>query len=76
MKERTRKIGIVAAAVVVLVALFQTIWPFYYTSLVGMNRYPTAEYFRVMGLLSPAGFSVITIILGCILIAWVAYIWR
>ncbi|MDD1661618.1 MAG: hypothetical protein LUQ49_04045 [Methanomicrobiales archaeon] len=73
MEGRSRKIGIAAGAIIVLVAVYQFVWPYFYPSLVNLNRYPTAEYFRIMWLLSPNGLSVITIILGCVFIAWVAY---
>jgi hypothetical protein len=68
--------GIRVAFVIIVVAFFRTVWPFVYPSIVNLNQYPTAEYFRIMWLLSPNGLSSITIIVGCILIAWVAYIER
>jgi hypothetical protein len=71
--EGKRKIGISVGVILVLLAIFQFAWPYMYPSLVSLNRYPTAEYFRIMWLLSPNGLSAITLITGCIYIAWVAY---
>ncbi len=54
-----RKIGIAVGVIIVLLAIFQFVWPYWYPSLVNLNRYPTAEYFWIMWLLSPDGLSVI-----------------
>ena len=76
MKERWKKISRVAGAVIVLVIIYQLIWPIFYSSLINLNRYPTAEYFRIMWFLSPNGLSAITVMLGCVVIAWMAYVYR
>lgn len=76
MERRWKTVGILAGVILLLVAFFQLAWPSVYPDLVGLNRYPTAEYLRIMWLVSPAGLAIITIILGCILIAWVAYTGR
>jgi hypothetical protein len=71
--EGKRKIGIAIGLIIVLVAIFQLLWPVFYLSLVSLNEDPTAEYLRIMWLLSPNGLSVITLLLGCVYVAWVAY---
>jgi ABC-type phosphate transport system permease subunit len=76
MGKRNRKIGIVIAAIIILVALFQVFWPLIYPSIVALNPYPTQEYLQITWLFSPNGLSTITIIIGCILIAWVAILDR
>jgi hypothetical protein len=73
MGEGRKKLGIAVGAIIVLLAIFQFVWPAMYPSLVSLNRYPTAEFFRIMWLLSPNGLSIITLIIGCVYIAWVTY---
>ena len=74
MERRWKHIGTVIALVIVMVAVFQTLWPAIYPSIVALNRYPTDEYLRIMWLLSPNGISALTIAAGCVLIAWIAYV--
>ena len=72
-REGKRKMGIAIGVILVLVAFFQMIWPSVYPALLDLNQNPTAEYLRIMWLLSPNGLSVITLLLGCVYVAWVAY---
>ena len=76
MQRRWKKVGSLTVILVLLVAFFQLFWPLVYPSLVDLNRYPTAEYLRIMWLLSPDGLSIITGIIGAVIMVWVSYIER
>ena len=73
MKKRDRKIALLIASIIALVAVFQLVWPPFYPHLIALNKYPTQEYLQIMWFFSPIGLSVITIIIGIILIAWVKF---
>jgi divalent metal cation (Fe/Co/Zn/Cd) transporter len=73
MVKRKSKIGSLIAAIIILVALFQLLWPQIYPSIVALNPYPTQEYLQITWLFSPNGLSAITVIIGLILIAWVIF---
>jgi hypothetical protein len=76
MEERWKTVGILASLVILFVAFFQLLWPYVSPVLVDLNPDPTAEYLRIMWLVSPNGLSALTIMAGCILIAWVVYTGR
>ena len=73
MARKNRKIASLIAVMVVLVALFQFLWPHIYPWIVSRNPYPTREYYQIMGFVSPNGLSIITVVVGLIFIAWIAY---
>ncbi|HUK92729.1 MAG TPA: hypothetical protein VLU98_01695 [Methanomicrobiales archaeon] len=74
MRKRDKKIGMIIVIMTALVALFQLLWPPFYPVLVSLNPYPTEEYLRITWLFSPIGLSVITVVMGIILIAWVRFV--
>jgi hypothetical protein len=71
-----RKIPIIVALVILLVACFLELWPPFYPAVVNLNPDPTVEYLQIMWILSPVGLSLLTIIIGVIAIAWVVYLER
>ncbi|MGE5832463.1 MAG: hypothetical protein ACM3X8_06040 [Methanomicrobiales archaeon] len=72
MARRNKRIIIIVALIVVLVAVFQLLWPRVYPWVVRRNPYPTQEYFQIMGFVSPNGLSILAVIIGLIFIAWAA----
>jgi hypothetical protein len=74
MGKRSRKIVKLIVVMVILVAIFQVSWPHMYPSVVNMNPYPTREYLQIVSVLGPNGLSIITVILGSLYGAWVAFI--
>ena len=75
MVSRKRKLATLIAVVIILVAIFQFLWPFVYDSpfMAQLNPYPTQEYLRIVGFFSPNGLSALTVIIGLIFLTWVAY---
>ena len=75
MVKRNKKIARLIAFILVLLAFFQLLWHYIYTSpvIANLNPYPTREYLQIIWFLSPNGLSIITIILGFISIAWIAF---
>jgi len=76
MVKQARSIAKIVAGMVIILAIIQIIWPRVYPSIVRLNPYPTNEYLQIMWLLSPMGLSIVTIVLGLILIAWIAFVYR
>jgi hypothetical protein len=76
MANRNKKILKIIAFIIVLVAFFQLLWPkiFNPSSIAKLNPYPSEEYLQILGIFSPNGLSIITVIVGLVLIAWVAFI--
>jgi hypothetical protein len=71
-----KKVAIIVATVILLVACFLELWPPFYPAVVNLNPDPTVEYLQIMGILSPVGLSLVTIIIGAIAIAWGLYLER
>jgi hypothetical protein len=75
MAQRKKKMGTVIVLMLILVAFFQLFWPLIYNSpsLAHLNPYPTQEYLQILGFISPNGLSAITVAIGFIALAWVAF---
>jgi hypothetical protein len=75
MAKRRKKFVKLIILMVILVAVFQLIWPFIYNSpfIANLNPYPTQEYLQIMWLFSPNGLSALTLIFGFISLAWAAF---
>jgi hypothetical protein len=65
----------VIISIFILVAAFQLLWPFIYNSpfIAYLNPYPTQEYLQLLGIFSPNGLTAMTVIIGIIALAWVAF---
>ena len=71
MERKLKPIATVVAVMVILVVIFQLLWPRIYPWIVSRNPYPTQEYYQIIGLVSPNGLSAVTIVIGLIIIAWI-----
>jgi hypothetical protein len=73
MAKPIKKFLTIIAVVIILVAFFQVAWPSFYPAFIGMNQYPTVEYLQIMNVLSPNGLSLLTVVIGSLLLARAAF---